>query len=86
MTTQTNATGERIVGQDAPTVESAMLDVEQVAAMLRCSTRHVYRLSDGGRMPRPLKLGQLRRWRRAELTGWLDAGCPAVRTARGAAR
>ena len=43
---------------------AAMLDVNQVAALLCCSARHVYRLADAGLMPRPIKLGSLVRWPR----------------------
>ena len=72
---------------DGTTREDAeLVGVRDVARMLGCSGRHVYRLSDAGKMPRPVKLGQLVRWRRAELIGWLDAGCPSVRSARGAGR
>jgi excisionase family DNA binding protein len=59
-----------------------LLDVRAVAGVLGCSARHVYRLADAGRMPRPLKLGQLVRWRRGELLGWIADGCPAIRTNR----
>ena len=55
---------------------AALLDVRAVATMFHCSTRHIYRLAEAGRMPRPVRLGALVRWRRAELTKWLDAGCP----------
>lgn len=59
----------------------AMLTVKQVAAMLGCSARHVYRLSDRGAMPRPTKLGDvLVRWSRADIESWITAGCPRVRT------
>ena len=58
-----------------------LLTVRQVAAMLGCSARHVYRLADRGAMPRPTKLGDvLVRWRRIEIESWLAAGCPRVRT------
>lgn len=64
-----------------------LLSVRDVAAMLGgCSVRHIYRLADAGRMPRPLKLGGLARWRRAELMDWLAAGCPPVRAPKGGAR
>jgi excisionase family DNA binding protein len=87
-TTSANATGERIVGPEPrPVVTAELLDVRAVAALLGgCSTRHVYRLADAGRMPAPVKLGSLCRWRRAELIGWLNSGCPSVRSARGAVR
>lgn len=61
---------------------AALLDVGAVAAMLGCSTRHVYRLADSGRMPRPVKLGTLNRWRPAEIENWLASGCPSCRERR----
>ena len=33
---------------------AALLDVQGVAQLLDCSSRHVYRLSDAGRMPAPV--------------------------------
>jgi len=85
MTTQKNVTGTN-AGQEKPPAESALLDVEQVAALLRCSTRHVYRQADAGKMPRPLKLGSLVRWRRALILAWIAEGCPAVRAVKGGQR
>ena len=65
----------------APTAE--LLDVIAVAILLGCSKRHVIRLADCGRMPRPVKLGALIRWRRAELDAWIKAGCPKVPSSGG---
>lgn len=62
-----------------PPVEAALLDVKAVAALLGCSARHVYRLTDARRMPAPVRLGALIRWRRAEIESWIAAGCPATR-------
>jgi len=62
-----------------PAMLPALLDVRQVAQLLGCSGRHVYRMSDSGRMPRPAKLGNLVRWNRTEIEDWISAGCPAVR-------
>ena len=56
-----------------------LLDVKAVADLLGCSTRHVYRLSDGGKMPPPVKLGSLVRWSRSAIEEWIDAGCPSCR-------
>lgn len=53
-----------------------LLDVDQVAELLSVSSRQVYRLADGGRMPRPLKLGGCCRWDRAAIEVWITAGCP----------
>ncbi|MCH8829678.1 MAG: helix-turn-helix domain-containing protein [Planctomycetes bacterium] len=65
---------------------SALVDVRQVAELLGCSTRHIYRLADAGKMPRPVKLGALVRWNRATLQEWFDTGCPAVRHSTGGTR
>jgi excisionase family DNA binding protein len=59
--------------------EVRLLDVNAVARFLSCSARHVYRLADSGRMPRPQKLGALVRWDRIELEKWLADDCPVCR-------
>jgi excisionase family DNA binding protein len=56
-----------------------LLDVAGVAGALACSERHVRRLADAGRMPRPVKLGTLIRWNRVEIERWIAAGCPEAR-------
>jgi excisionase family DNA binding protein len=63
-----------------------LLDVAAVAEMLGCSQRHIYRLSDAGRMPAPVKLGALVRWSAAAIGQWIDQGCPSVRNMKGAGR
>ena len=65
----------RVEGTEALPV---LLDVGQVAKLLGCSTRHVYRLADGGRMPRPVKLGALNRWSLAGIEEWISDGCKPV--------
>jgi len=58
-----------------------LLDVRTVAVLLGgCSTRHVRRLADAGRMPKPIKLGALVRWRRTEVQAWIDTGCPSIQS------
>jgi len=54
-----------------------LLDVRQVSLLLKCSTRHVYRLSDAGRMPAPVRLGALVRWSKAAIESWITDGCPS---------
>jgi excisionase family DNA binding protein len=63
----------------SPMEPPAMLSVDQVARLLGCSSRHVYRLADSGRLPRPLKLGALVRWPRKAIDEWLANGCPVCR-------
>ena len=64
-------------------IESArLLTVEAVAAMLAVSSRHIYRLADSGKMPRPVKLGGSNRWDREVIENWIRESCPAVRHVR----
>ncbi|UCC31325.1 MAG: helix-turn-helix domain-containing protein [Phycisphaerales bacterium] len=64
-------------------VSAELLDVKAVALLLGgCSTRHIYRLADAGRMPGPIRLGTLVRWRRAEVMSWIDDGCQPVRPSK----
>jgi excisionase family DNA binding protein len=84
MTTVRNVTDRHTVRPDARQVVAAeLLDVHAVAELLgRCSARHVRRLADANRLPAPIRIGRLVRWRRAQLLDWLAAGCPAVPAAR----
>jgi excisionase family DNA binding protein len=67
----------------APAVEpaaAAMVDIRGVAAeYLDCSTQHVRRLNDAGRMPKAIRVGSLLRWRRTDIENWIAAGCPNCR-------
>ena len=65
--------------QSSMDITSVMLDVNEVGRLLGCSPRHVYRMADAGRMPRPVKLGRLVRWSRVVLEKWIEAGCPSCR-------
>lgn len=58
---------------------AALLSVGDVAQMLGCSARHIYRLADAGRMPPPVKLGSLVRWPRTAIDDWVANGCRPVR-------
>jgi excisionase family DNA binding protein len=81
------ATHPTVGPEPRPAVSAELLVIRDVCALLGgCSTRHIYRLADGGRMPAPVRLGALLRWRRGELMEWLNSGCPVVRAARGATR
>jgi excisionase family DNA binding protein len=55
--------------------EAMLLSVQKVAAILDCSTRHVYRLEERGQMPPAVRLGNCRRWRREPLEKWIEGGC-----------
>lgn len=53
-----------------------LIGVDKVAELLECSPRHVYRLADSGRLPRPRKIGALVRWSVGEIRKWVEDGCP----------
>jgi len=62
------------VAENLPPPRHQLIDVHQVAQSLGCSWRTVYRLADGGKIPRGLKLGSLRRWDRAEIEAFIANG------------
>lgn len=64
---------------DACVSELQLLDVAAVAAWLTCSERTVWRLSDAGMLPRPIRVGRLVRWTLKSINGWIEKGCPTVR-------
>lgn len=68
--------------QETRTQTPELLNVKAVAALLDCSQRTVWRMADAGRMPRPLKLGAMVRWKKTDLHSWLAEGCPMVRTVK----
>ncbi|WP_145283231.1 helix-turn-helix transcriptional regulator [Pirellulimonas nuda] len=56
---------------------ASLLDADDFAIELRCSTREIRRMDQAGLVPRPLRLGSKVRWRRDEVENWLRAGAPA---------
>ena len=61
----------------APSPNAVMLTAEDVAAMLACSPRSVYRLADQGLIPPPIRLGGMVRWLAQTITKWIADGCPS---------
>lgn len=56
-----------------------LISIDVLAKRLDCSSRHIRRLVDSGRIPRPIKLGALLRWIRTDIDQWIAASCPACR-------
>ena len=53
------------------------LDAAESAALVGVSRSTFWKLHSEGRTPAPLRLsGRVVRWRRCELTAWVNAGCP----------
>jgi excisionase family DNA binding protein len=69
-----------IVTTEQESTRKRLLTVKEVAWLLDCSPRSVYRLADAGRMPSPVRVGRLVRWRWGEIESWIKADCPAVRS------
>ena len=67
-----------------PRMEPRMLSVNQVADILSCSPRTVYRQVDLGCMPGPIRIGRLVRWSTDVITEWVRQGCPDPRQRRAA--
>ena len=74
--------GAKTDGEEGtPREQSLLVSVLDVAGMLRCSPRHIWRMADAGKMPRPYKIGALCRWDRAAIECWIADGCPSCRKA-----
>jgi len=59
--------------------QSELISIDVLAKRLDCSSRHIRRLADSGRIPRPIKLGALLRWVTVDIDRWIAAGCPTCR-------
>jgi predicted DNA-binding transcriptional regulator AlpA len=62
------------------TILPELLTIGQVARLLNAGPRTIWRWSQSGVMPRPLKIGAGKqgtvRYRRAEIAAWIESGCP----------
>ena len=67
--------------QETP-VQPAMLTVNDVATLLACSSRTIYRLADNSRIPPPVRLGAMVRWPCEAIDTWIAAGCPICHNSR----
>jgi len=56
-----------------------LIGIDEVTARVGLSSRSVWRLRDSGQMPSPLKLNRSVRWKEAEISAWIAAGCPDCR-------
>jgi excisionase family DNA binding protein len=66
-------------GHSTKLMPPALLDFPEAAAMLAISTRHLRRLADSGRGPRPVRLGKAVRFRLADIEEFVANGCaPAM--------
>lgn len=66
-----------------PAPERATYTVDELAALLQCSTRHVHRLTDAREIPGVVRIGRLVRYSRRVIHDWLDLQVAAKRPGRG---
>ncbi len=57
-------------------LRSELITAVQFAQLLNVSERTLYRLKSTGKLPNPIVLGGLVRWRVSEVHRWIDQGCP----------
>lgn len=55
-----------------------LLRFPEVKAMTGLSRGSIDRREAEGAFPRSVRIGALRRWILTEVTGWIEAGCPAT--------
>lgn len=53
-----------------------MITARQLAVVLQVSTRQVWRMLSARRVPQPIRVGSVVRWRMAEIEQWIADGCP----------
>jgi predicted DNA-binding transcriptional regulator AlpA len=56
---------------NTPAIDREMLTVEDVAAMLAIGVRSVWRKSQDGRLPPPIRMTGSTRWAKSTLQGWI---------------
>lgn len=60
----------------APIREPSLLPAAEVAKFLAISVRTLWRLDSAGQLPLSVTIGNSKRWRRDELSAWVNCGCP----------
>ncbi len=56
--------------------QSIAVSAKQLSRLLDVSLRQVWRLNATARLPKNIRLGGSRKWSRAEIMRWFEAGCP----------
>lgn len=53
-----------------------LLRAAEVGALMGTSERWIWDKHNAGRLPKPVRIGRLVRWRRSDIEAWIEAGCP----------
>jgi len=68
----------KVIGAPASDESTALVTAEAAAQLCGISLRTWRRLEREGMVPKPVQLGgRIKRYRRAELLAWMEAGCPS---------
>ena len=57
-------------------VSPLLLKAADLGRLLGCGRSTIWAHHSSGQIPRPVRIGRITRWRRAEIEAWLDAGAP----------
>ena len=57
--------------------DSLLIAIVDLKAMLSRSIASLERDDACARLPRAIRLGRLKRWRKSEILAWIEAGCPS---------
>lgn len=58
-------------------IRRILISARELSELLNCSLRHVLNMDSTGRIPRPIRLGKLVRWRIDDINAWLESGAPS---------
>ncbi|WP_428308036.1 helix-turn-helix transcriptional regulator [Lacipirellula sp.] len=50
---------------------SLLMTIDDVAILLRLSTRQIFRMKAAGHLPKEIRIGSSIRWRRKEIEAWI---------------
>lgn len=56
-----------------------LLTANELAAMIKVTTRAIWSYRDAGAIPQPVRIGGATRWHAWEIAAWMADGCPHVR-------
>lgn len=56
--------------------EPLLISVSELATILKCSTRTVWRMESAGLLPSPVRFGGKVRWRYQDIIQWIEKNCP----------
>ena len=56
-----------------------LIGMEHLAELIGVSTQTLRRMTQSGKLPEPIRLGRLIRWKPQVIDDWIAAGCPPAK-------